>query len=180
MTIRLLSTFLIFEPEEVPSIPGKSTVIGTRKITEMCKKLDTLMEQNFSKSKHVTAEVPTEYISKPSYVVIFKSVPSNLAKPESRKNFLEQACDDVSSKIIELQCSQGDWKVIIPSKHDAHAIENALLSSSSTISAKVKSPSHFGIVIHVPNDLISDDVKSLVPNCSDAKHSGSTSLLAKI
>jgi len=75
-----LATFLIFEPEEpeVPSIPGESTVIVTRKITEMFKQLDILMEQNFSKSKHVTAE----YIFKPSYAVIVKNLPSNLAKIE--------------------------------------------------------------------------------------------------
>jgi hypothetical protein len=60
------------------------------------------------------------------------------------------------------------------SKYNAHAIEIALRSSYSTISAKVKSPSHFGIIKRVPNDLTSDDVKSLVPNCSEAKQSGST------
>ena len=68
-----LPTFLIFEPEQVPSIRGESTVIVTRKITEMCNKLDNLMEQNFSKSKRVTDEVPTECISKPFNAVIVKT-----------------------------------------------------------------------------------------------------------
>ena len=38
---------LILEPEEIPSIPGESTVIVARKITEICNKVDILMEQNF-------------------------------------------------------------------------------------------------------------------------------------
>ena len=147
-------------------IPGESKAIITRKITKMCNKLDILMEKNLSKSKPVFAEVPAECISKPSYAVIVKNLPSNLAKPQSRKNFLEQECGDISSKIFELKCTQGDWKNITASKCDAHAIKNALRSSSSPISAKVKNPYHFGIVKRVPNDLTSDDVKSLVPNYS--------------
>ena len=117
-----LPTFLILEPEEVPSIQGESTMIVTRKITVMCNKLDILMEQNFSKSKLLTAEVPAEYISKPSKAVIAKNLPSNLTKPESRKDFLDQACGHVSSKIIELKCTRDDCKVITASKYDAHAI----------------------------------------------------------
>jgi hypothetical protein len=44
-----LPTFLIFEPEEVPSIPGDSSVIVTRKITEMRNKLDILMKKTSRK-----------------------------------------------------------------------------------------------------------------------------------
>ncbi|KAK2708448.1 hypothetical protein QYM36_014153 [Artemia franciscana] len=131
-------------------------------------------KKNFSKSKPVTGEVPAEYISKQSYAVIVKNLPSNLAKPELRKDFLEQACPDVSSKMVELKCTRGDWKAIAASKCDGHAIGNALNSSSSIISAKVKSSSHFGIVRHVPNHMTSDDIKSLVPKCSKAKKSGPT------
>ncbi|KAK2722784.1 hypothetical protein QYM36_003099 [Artemia franciscana] len=100
-----LPTFLMFEPEEVPSIPGESTVIFTRQIMEMCDKLDILMEQTFLKRKPVTGKVLAEYISKPSYAVIVKNLPSNLAKTESRKDFLEQACGDVRSKIVDLKCT---------------------------------------------------------------------------
>ncbi|KAK2712239.1 hypothetical protein QYM36_011056 [Artemia franciscana] len=121
-----LLTFLIFEPEEVPSIQSESTVIVTRKVMEICNKLDILVEQNFSKP--VTAEEPAEYISKPSYPAIVKNLPSNLTKPQSKKAFLEQACGDVSSKIVELKCTRGDWKVTTAFKCDAHAIENALRS----------------------------------------------------
>ncbi|KAK2703499.1 hypothetical protein QYM36_018079 [Artemia franciscana] len=109
-----LPTILIFEPE-VPSIPDESTVIVARKIMGICKKLDILMEQNFSKSRPVTGEVPAEYISKLSYAMTVKNLPSNLAKPESRRAFLEQAIGDVSSKIVELKCTRGDWKVITAS-----------------------------------------------------------------
>ena len=60
-------------------------------------------------------------------------------------------------------------KVFTASKYDAHALENALRSSNSSISAKVKSPSHFGIIKRVSNDMASDDVEFLVPNYSEAK-----------
>jgi len=122
-----LPTFPVFEPGKVPSIPGERTVNVTRKVMAMCNRLDILIEQNFSKSNLVTAEVSTEHNFKPSYAVIVKNLPSNIPKPESRKDFLDQVCGDVSSKIAELKCTRGDWKVITASKCDAHAIENSLL-----------------------------------------------------
>ena len=95
-----LPNLLIFQPEKVFSIPGETAVIVTHNFTERCNKLDILMEQNFSKSKPVTTEVPAEYISKSSYAVIVKNASSNLAKLQSRKDFQEQACGDVSSKLL--------------------------------------------------------------------------------
>jgi len=48
-------------------------------------------------------------------------------------------------------------------------LSNVMLTQQRMLCAKIKSPSRFGIIKPIPNDLTSDDVKSFVPNCSEEK-----------
>ena len=170
-----LPRFVIFEPDEVPIIPGEVTATLTRKVNELCAKFDSYVDSNPSPSVSAMPAAETNTImSKLSYAVVLKNPPKDLSNPSARKSYLHRVCGDISSNIVELKPTKSEWRVVLNNKNAAESLAEAVGKSDSTISVKVKTPAFFGIIRHVPTETSDDELRSVVPNCVKAVQIGST------
>jgi len=165
-----LPVFVIVEPDEVPICPGEIAAVITRKVTEVCNKLDNFM----NKDPPAPSIVPTVTETKPSYAVVLKNLPSDLTKSDLRKDFLQKMCGRECSKIVEVQPRKDNWRVVTASKADAETLVGVFQNGDKSLSATIRSPSHLGIARFVPSNINDDELRALIPKCVSSRQIGNT------
>ena len=170
-----LPQYLIFEPDQVPCVPGETTATLTQKVNELYMEFKSFAEHHKARSVVQTIpEMKPPPPAKPSYSVIVKNPPKNLNNPDARKDFLDKACGGVSSSIGVLRPRRDAWQVVLSDKGAANTLADALSKADQSINAKVKSPAFFGIVRRVPDGTSKSDLCDLANNCIEVVQLGST------
>jgi hypothetical protein len=162
-----LLKFVIYEPDEEPIIPGEVTATLTRKLNEVCSSVEDL-KQHITTLKSQTSFVPqvpsVTSQPKPTYSVILKQPAKGLVKPDDRKGYIESLADAACcSHIMDLKPLQKEWRIVLDDKDAATTLANAVKD------AKLKSPSCFGIIRHIPDDIEDSDLCGLIQNCVKAE-----------
>lgn len=164
-----LPRYVIFEPDQVPIVPGEITATLTRKLNEFYMEF-----KSFAENSSATTAVPphppeTSCAStgrpKALYSVVVKNPPKTLDNPNSRKDFLDSLAGDSSPSIVALKPSKDEWRVIMSDKGAANALAEAITKTHRVADAKVKTPAFFGIVRHTPPGISSEDIQGLITSC---------------
>ena len=85
-----LPQYLIFEPDQVPCVPGETTATLTRKVNELYMEFKSFAEHHKARSVVQTSGNETSpHPQNLPYSVIVKNPPKNLHNPDARKDFLD-------------------------------------------------------------------------------------------
>ena len=178
-----LPKFVIYEPDEVPSIPGEVTATLSRKVNDLCLEFRNFVSaQSYAvPSMSATTEVSINSVSinnghahvstKPSYAVVLKDLPETLDNPIARKGFVDSLCPN-SDDISELRKTKQDWKLYVKSKATAEKIMENMRSRTPTVTASLKERLFIGVLKRVPNSMSHTDVETIVPNAVKAVEIG--------
>lgn len=168
-----LPRFVLYQPDDVPIIPGEISATLTRKVGELCRKFDSFVESEYQlRNPYHSRENNGKH--KQTYAVVLKNPPQGLTDPESRKDYLNGLCGQTSNDIVELRPRKSAWSVLVKDKATADSIAQAITSTDNSVVARVKSPSFFGIIRHVPASISEEDLRSLVSKCVEASGIGKT------
>lgn len=161
-----LPRFVIFEPDQVPIVPGETTATLTRKLNEFYMEFKSFAEQQSVKTvpHHSASMIVPE---KPTYAVVVKNPPKNLDNPSARKDYLDSLAGSSSSSIVTLRPRKDEWRVFMSDKAEATALAEAITNSNQGVDAKVKSRSHFGIIRRTHPGTSTDDIQSCLQNCTE-------------
>ena len=97
----LLPRFVIYEPDEVYVIPGEMSATLTRKVNELCLKLDNFIQTQ--RSIMPTPEASLKPPPKLTYAVVLKNPPKELFDPKESRAFIENLCGDSKISIAEIR-----------------------------------------------------------------------------
>lgn len=196
-----LPTFVIFDPQEVPTCPDEVSACVRIKVNEMCRKFDAglgaiadkiklaseqcaqqlagVSQQCTTISDAISQGSPTPRSaanppSKPLYSVVVKAndMPPELTSPQSRKDFFAKVCpSDVSSDSLTLKRSNDEWKILVQSRDAATQLAEAM--KRKNITTKVKVPQFVGIMKRVPSS-VSESELCQIAGCDKVAQCGST------
>ena len=174
-----LPKYVIYEPDEVPIVPGEVSAVITRKVNEMCSKLESFIERDRPPAQWPLSGSGSSFqgpspTPQPTYAVVLKNPPQDLRNPEMRKEYLDKVCGDNSSSIVELRALKSGWRVVLADKKSANAVAQALCANDRSVEAKVKQPYFYGIARHVPADMSDEELCEIIPNCLRALQLGNS------
>ena len=122
-----LPKFVIYEPENVPTIPGQASATLSRKINDLCLEFKNFVSTAKahslccpSASSVPGSAIPVTVNPQPSYAVVLK-MPKYLDNLVARKKFLDRICAN-SAEISELKKIRQDWKLFVKSKSSTEKI----------------------------------------------------------
>jgi len=175
-----LPQFVIFQPNDVPMIPGEIKASLSRKVNDLCAKFDNFVASGRLSTPISRREVPflSPQTTRPSYAVILKNPPKEKQDASSRKGFLDTVYGSYASSILELKPRTNDWKVVVNDKHTVkslvQAMKNNHLKGIKCPLKGIKCPSFIGIVQHVPSQTTEEEVRNTVTGCLAAARIGPT------
>lgn len=165
-----LPTFVIAEPQEVPSCGSQISAFVTRNINEMNTKLDSLIARNKDSTTH---SLPTQAPTSSTYAVILKKPANPPPSAAGRKAFIDKLCNNDSSitdHVGELKQTQTEWRINLKDKQAAEKLSVAILNGdNATLDPKMKTPTFSGIARLVPTEIDADALLAVVPNCVKAE-----------
>ena len=105
-----LPQFVIFQPNDIPMIPGEITASLSRKANELCAKFDNFVATDRQSTPIGEREVPfpSPQTTRPSYAVILKNPFKEFQGASSRKVFLRSVCGSYVSSIPESKPRKND------------------------------------------------------------------------
>lgn len=173
-----LPKFVIYEPDEVPTIPGEASATLTRKVNDLCLEFKNFVSMAKAQSLCCPSASsvpgpanPVTVNPQTSYAVVLK-MPKSLDNPIARKQFLDTICPN-SAEISELKKVRQDWKLFVKSKSSAEKIVEKMKVSKPEVSAMLKEKMFIAVLKKVPPSMTQTDIESLVPCALKAIEIGS-------
>lgn len=173
---RQLPTFVIFEPTEDTACGEEISACVTTKVNDMCRRFEGFMERLnkgdlnlFTRTSFPTQpNAPTKL----SYSVVVTNPPP-LKTPSERKAFIESACgESLDASKVELRPGKNGWRVAIAQKATAEKLALGINNQNQGSSAKIRTPSHIGIVKGIPESLSAEDLQRLIAGCEKVEQCG--------
>ena len=156
----VLPKFVIYEPDKAPILSGKITAKQTRQVNELHSTVDDLIEHLsfFRSAKNKTsantgATTTNPLDIKPSYSVILKQLPKGLKKSKNHKEHLDGLAGDCCTHTVSLRPLRKEWPEMLDDKYAANSLAEALNCATDT-DARLKTPTHCGIIRQIPHDVL--------------------------
>ena len=100
-----------------------------------------------------------------SSAVVLKNSPKDVTDAAARKEYLKKHSGSDAASIIKLKPRKFLFAVIVGSCNATNYLAQAISTSDSSLSAKVKSTAYYGVVRRLPAGFCSEDVCVKVENC---------------
>lgn len=186
-----LPTFVILEPESVPTCGDEIAVCITTKVNEMTRKMDSELQQFSRKldtlnnglkiiadSKNQptasSSVSKTPNVEKQLFSVVVKNMPPELDDPGKRKDFITSlAPGDTTLADAVLRRRNKEWQLSVSSKQAAEKV-SAALKISHKIDNRLVNSQFIGIVKRLPSNVTEDLLKNLSKDCEKAIKCGNS------